>query len=103
MQRSRNGRLTPNADGRTQGRARQRALLIAAVPDGENPELTELRELLRTAGVASVGELVQRREHPHPNTYLGAGKLAEARAAARECDANLVATDDELTARQERN
>jgi len=103
MQRSRNGRLTPNADGRTQGRARQRALLIAAVPDGENPELTELRELLRTAGVASVGELVQRREHPHPNTYLGAGKLEELKAQVASADANLVACDDELSPRQERN
>ena len=41
-------------------RARQRALCIAALPEGEN--LQELGELLRTAGVAVVGELVQRRE-----------------------------------------
>src|SRR5579864_3160930 len=103
MQRSRNGRLTPNADGRTQGRARQRAVLVAAVPDGESVELTELRELLRTAGVASVGEVVQRREHPHPNTYLGSGKLDELKAEVARADANLVACDDELSPRQERN
>ena len=82
-------------------RARQRALCVAALRDGD--DLTELAELLRTAGVAVVGELVQRREHPHPNTYLGPGKVAEAKAAAAACDANLVACDDELTARQERN
>jgi GTP-binding protein HflX len=82
-------------------RARQRALCIAAAPDGD--ELAELEELLRTAGVASVGELVQRREQPHPNTYLGPGKVAEAKALARACDANLIACDDELSARQERN
>ena len=40
---------------------------------------------------------------PHPNTYLGPGKVAEAKAAAQACDANLIACDDELTARQERN
>jgi GTPase len=82
-------------------RARQRALCIAALPvDGD---LAELGELLRTAGVAVVGELIQRREQPHPNTYLGPGKVAEAKAAAKACDANLIACDDELTARQERN
>jgi GTP-binding protein HflX len=82
-------------------RARQRALCLAALPDGD--DLSELGELLRTAGVAVAGELVQHREQPHPNTYVGPGKVAEAKAAARELDANLVACDDELTARQERN
>ena len=53
--------------------------------------------------MAVVGEMVQRREQPHPNTYLGPGKVAEAKAAAKACDANLIACDDELTARQERN
>jgi GTP-binding protein HflX len=74
---------------------------VAALPDGD--DLAELGELLRTAGVAVVGEMVQRREQPHPNTYLGPGKVEEVKAAARACDANLVACDDELTARQERN
>jgi GTP-binding protein HflX len=83
-------------------RAAQRAFCIAALPQAQE-SLDELGELLRTAGVAVVGELIQRREHPHPDTYLGGGKLAEARAAARACGANLIACDDELTARQERN
>ena len=69
-----------------------------------SPEhLDELEELLFTAGVASVGRVVQARDHPHPNTYLGSGKLAEVKTALRERDANLVACDDELTPRQERN
>jgi GTP-binding protein HflX len=82
-------------------RARQRALCVAALPEGES--LDELGELLRTAGVAVVGELVQRREEPHPNTYLGSGKVREAKELARECDANVIACDDELSPRQERN
>jgi len=82
-------------------RARQRALCIAALPDGD--ELAELAELLRTAGVGVVGEMIQHREQPHPNTYLGPGKVEEAKALAKELDANLIACDDELTARQERN
>jgi GTPase len=71
------------------------------MPDGD--DLSELGELLRTAGVAVAGELVQHRERPHPNTYLGAGKLDELRREAAAADANLIACDDELTPRQERN
>jgi len=61
-----------------------------------------LRELLRTAGVAVVGELVQAREQPHPNSYLGSGKLEELKTLAVELDANVIACDDELSPRQER-
>jgi GTPase len=82
-------------------RARQRAFCVAALAEGD--DLAELRELLLTAGVGVVGQMVQRREAPHPNTYLGPGKVAEAKAAAKAADANLIACDDELTARQERN
>jgi GTP-binding protein HflX len=82
-------------------RAKQRAFCIAALPEGET--LEELRELLLTAGVEVVGETIQRREAPHPNTYLGPGKVGEAKAAAKACDANVIACDDELSARQERN
>ena len=88
---------------RPRGRARQRAFLVAVVPDGGEEQLAELRELLRTAGVAVVGELIQRRDHPHPNTYLGAGKLDELKAEIAASDANVVACDDELSPRQERN
>jgi GTPase len=77
--------------------------MIAAVPAGEDDHLAELEELLRTAGVAAVGEMVQRRDQPHPNTYLGAGKLDEVKAQIAAADANLVACDDELSPRQERN
>ncbi len=82
-------------------RAVQRAFCVAAL--AEDADLEELGELLRTAGVAVVGKMVQRREQPHPNTYLGPGKVAEAKAAAKQADANLIACDDELTPRQERN
>jgi GTP-binding protein HflX len=109
MDRSRNGRSAvtpkpadwPSNGGQPSQRARQRAFCIAALPEGE--DLAELAELLRTAGVAVVGEMVQRREQPHPNTYLGPGKVAEAKAAALASDANVIACDDELSARQERN
>ncbi len=71
------------------------------MPEGD--DLSELRELLRTAGVAVVGEMVQHREHPHPNTYVGPGKLEELKVLAKRLDANVIAVDDELSPRQERN
>ncbi len=106
MQETRNGsgraHLVPvPTDGRR--RARQRAFLVAVLQGGREHELVELHELLLTAGVASVGELVQRRDQVHPNTYIGAGKLDELKAQLRVADANLVACDDELSPRQERN
>src|SRR6478672_4082386 len=105
MERTRHGRATTTshigADGQRVGRARQRAFAIAALESGD--DLSELRELLRTAGVAVVGQAVQHRERPHPNSYLGPGKIQEVKAAAKAADANLIACDDELTPRQERN
>ena len=88
----------PNGDTR---RAVQRAFTIGVAPG--DLDLTELRELLRTAGVAVVGEMVQRRERPDPDRYFGRGKLTELKQAVKEADANLVAVDDELLPRQERN
>jgi GTP-binding protein HflX len=103
VDRSRNGRTSQSryGAGERPGRARQRAFAIAALHDGD--DLDELRELLRTAGVDTVGEMVQHRDRPHPNTYLGPGKVAELKSALRDADANVVACDDELTPRQERN
>jgi GTPase len=96
-----NGAEPRRGEGIRNPRARQRALLIGAGPD--DPDLAELRELLRTARVAVAGELTQRRPRPDPDRYLGRGKLSELKAAIRECDANLIACDDELAPRQERN
>ena len=104
MDRGRGGRNTQSTrqNGAQQApRAVQRAFCVGALEQGD--DLEELGELLRTAGVAVVGEMAQHRDSPHPNTYLGPGKVAEAKAAAKAADANLIACDDELTARQERN
>jgi GTPase len=89
-------------------RARQRAFCIAVLPPDASAhegldELAELKELLRTAGVAVAGEMVQRRPHPDPNVYFGKGKLVELEQAIADSGANLVACNDELLPRQERN
>ncbi|MBJ7458017.1 MAG: GTPase HflX [Thermoleophilaceae bacterium] len=88
-------------EGIVNPRAKQRALCIASAPN--EPDLAELRELLRTAGVAVAGEMVQRREAPDPNTYFGSGKIAELKSLAKDANANVIACDDELLPRQARN
>jgi GTP-binding protein HflX len=111
VQGSRNGRKTQtryaggnNGAGVSNRRARQRALAIGIV-DGrtEGEPLAELRELLRTAGVATAGVATQQRPKPDPDRYFGRGRLTELKREIAECDANLVACDDELAPRQERN
>jgi GTP-binding protein HflX len=109
MQRTRNGRRAHSPDIEGSGiqnpRARQRALclgVLPATPGGADP-LAELKELLRTAGVATAGEAVQVRGRPDPDRYVGRGKLAEVKAEIARTNANLVACDDELVPRQERN
>ncbi len=87
-------------------RARQRALAIGvtaiAPVEGDDP-LAELKELLRTAGVATAGEMVQVRPAPDGDRYFGRGKLEELKAEIKRTGANVVACDDELLPRQERN
>jgi GTP-binding protein HflX len=68
----------------------------------EDEELGELRELLRTAGVAPVGELVQRRASPDPRTYVGKGKLEELKASLADSGAESVVVDGDLDPGQQR-
>src|SRR3954452_4659016 len=98
MQRTRNGRAEHAADidgsGIQNPRARQRALCLgvpAAPPGDDDDPLAELKELLRTAGVAMAGEMVQARARPDPDRYVGRGKLAEVKAEIARTNANLVA------------
>ncbi|HVY76900.1 MAG TPA: GTPase HflX [Solirubrobacterales bacterium] len=109
MERTRNGRRAESRYGAggagvANARARQRALVIG-IANGrvDGDPLAELKELLRTAGVATAGEAVQQREAPDPDRYVGRGKLTELKAEMAACGANLVACDDELAPRQERN
>src|SRR6266540_7374604 len=89
MERSRHGRNTPSRNLAVEelGRPKQRAYCIGALREGD--DLSELRELLRTAGVAVVGQAVQHRDRPHPNSYLGPGKIEEIKHAAKAADANV--------------
>jgi GTPase len=100
---TRNG-AADSAAGVSNPRARQRALAIGIVDGREDGEpLAELRELLRTAGVATAGVATQQRAQPDPDRYFGRGRLQELKREIAASDANLVACDDELAPRQERN
>jgi GTP-binding protein HflX len=98
-------RRDAGAAGVRNPRARQRAVAIGVVrgTPGEDAELDELSELLRTAGVATESRMVQQRAEPDPDRYFGRGKLEELKAEIKRSGANLVACDDELAPRQERN
>jgi GTP-binding protein HflX len=61
-----------------------------------------MRELLRTAGVEPVGELLQRRPAPDPRTYVGKGKLVELKQAVAGSDAESLVVDDDLDPGQQR-
>ena len=93
------GRATSGPDGLA--RARPERALLLAVDTGTAPwsvaeSLDELEELARTAGAEIAGRLSQRLERPEPRTYLGRGKLSQARDMALEAQADLVIVDDEL-------
>jgi GTPase len=82
----------------------ERGFLVAVLAQGvdETEELAEMRELLRTAGVAPVGELVQRRPSPDPRTYVGKGKLVELKNAVAASDAESLVVDADLEPGQQR-
>jgi GTPase len=93
-----------NGAGVVNRRAKQRALAIGVIDGREHGEpLAEMKELLRTAGVATVGVATQQRPKPDPDRYFGRGRLEEIKTELKAIDANLVACDDELLPRQERN
>ena len=82
----------------------ERGFVVAVLGQGasESEELGELRELLRTAGVTPVGELVQRRAAPDPRTYVGKGKLEELKRLVADAGAESLIVDDELDPGQQR-
>jgi len=79
--------------------------MAIGIVDGreQGDPLAELKELLRTAGVATAGEATQQRPKPDPDRYFGRGRLEELKEEIVAVDANLVACDQELAPRQERN
>lgn len=73
--------------------------------DGDDAEdsVEELKELVKTAGAAVVGTLIQKREKIHPGTYVGTGKVAEIEELIVQTGATGIVCDDELSPAQLKN
>lgn len=71
--------------------------------DDTDDSMTELAELVETAGAEVVGMTVQGRANIHPGTYVGSGKLQEIRHMISDLQADGVVCDDELSPAQLRN
>lgn len=84
---------------------RERALLVGTEFYGQNDllsltdSLDELSLLADTAGLEVVGEITQKLDHPNPNTFIGPGKVEEAKALADEFQAEVILFDEELSPR----
>lgn len=65
--------------------------------------LAELAELVKTAGAAVAGTLIQKRELIHPGTYVGTGKVAEIAELLERTGATGIVCDDELSPAQLKN
>ena len=80
--------------------------VLAAVDTGQydiEASLSEMRALCETAGVEVAAEIVQRRERPDNSSFLGSGKVAEAKELCEKLDADVLVVDAELSATKLRN
>ncbi|MCB9007656.1 MAG: GTPase HflX [Ardenticatenaceae bacterium] len=87
---------------------KERAFLVGAELKHGRPllpvedSLLELQRLADTAGLAVVGQSVQRFDRPDSATYIGSGKVEEVKILIEELDAGVIIFDDELTPRHQR-
>ena len=68
--------------------------------DRMEESLTELEELLETAGGETLGRVIQNLETINKATYVGKGKVDEIRELAEELGADGIVCDDELSPAQ---
>lgn len=84
-------------------------VLIVAVKTYDTPAhhfestIEEMKSLSHTAGGIVRKVMTQNREHIHPATYVGEGKVKEIERAVEALDINLVIANDELSPSQLRN
>jgi GTP-binding protein HflX len=64
--------------------------------------MTEMRELINTAGLELVGEITQRLNEINPRTYIGTGKVIEADELMKELGCCTVVFDAELSPGQQK-
>ncbi len=80
-------------------------MLLISVDTGEfdaEVSLGELSELVKTAGGETVAIITQKRPKPDSVTYIGSGKLDEAKEICESSDIDVVICDGELSPTQGR-
>jgi len=65
--------------------------------------MVEMRELIRTAGLELTGEITQRLQDVNPKTYVGTGKVGEAKDLMEKMDCTTIVFDAELTPGQQKS
>jgi GTP-binding protein HflX len=84
---------------------KERAFLVGVELRSEPPllsledSLDELALLADTAGLEVIGEATQKLDKPHPETFIGSGKVEEIKALVEETLAQVLVFDNELAPR----
>jgi GTP-binding protein HflX len=86
----------------------ERGILVGVKLEGRTHEeveefLDELERLADTAGVITVGKVIQSRAKPDPAYFIGRGKVEEIAEMVEELSADVVIFDDDLSPAQTRN
>lgn len=80
-------------------------MLLISVDTGEfdaESSVNELTELVKTAGGETEAVIIQKRQKPDSVTYIGSGKLEEARELCENAEIDVVICDGELSPTQGR-
>lgn len=86
----------------------EKAVLVGLVTLNQTEEqlmeyLDELAFLAMTAGAETVKKFYQKRDNPHPASYIGTGKLEEVKEFVDAKEIDIVIFDDEISPSQQRN
>ena len=99
--------MSPDTPGFDTGATttRPRAVVFAVVSGrrgepGEDEALAEIKELLRSASMDWVSDVIQHRDVPDRRTYLGKGKMSDLKAEVAETGATVAVCEDDLSPAQ---
>ena len=65
--------------------------------------LSELSELVGTAGLQVLGTCIQRLQAPNSNSYINSGKAIDVMSLVNSTGAKTIVVDDDLSPKQQRN
>ena len=89
---------------------REVAVILKAVMPGDPSvkiggvdPVAEIMALADTAGLRVASAVLQKRDRPHPGTYVGRGKLEELKQEAERVGAHVILVDDPIFPAQGRN